>query len=130
MKPSLLLLFNHTPTDLQLEDATRALGVSRVESPPEEIRRLWQNVPPELDAIRKYLDPIAAWITSKARAGDYILIQGDFGATWLMVQLAFERGLVPIYSTTARNAFEEVVDYRAVKLTHQFSHVRFRRYGV
>lgn len=129
MEPILLLLFNHTATDLQIEDAARSLGVARFESPPEEIRRLWQDVPPELDAIREYLAPVAAWVISKARAGDYILIQGEFGATWLMVQLAFERGLIPIYSTSERNANEEILEDGTVRLSHQFRHVRFRKYG-
>ncbi|MEJ5359431.1 MAG: CRISPR-associated protein Csx20 [Desulfobacterales bacterium] len=129
MAPSLLLLFNHEPTPSQLEDAFRTLGVSLVEHPPQEIRRLWQSVPPELERIGGYLKPIAEWVSSVARAGDFILIQGDFGATWLMVNLAFEGGLIPVYSTTERKAVEEAVEDGTVKLSHQFKHVRFRKYG-
>lgn len=129
MAPSLLLLFNHEPTPLQIEDAFRTLGVSKLEHPPQEIRRLWQSVPPELKSIRGYLKPIADWIFSTGRAGDFILIQGDFGATWLMVNQALDRKLIPIYSATERQAFEMAQKTGSVKMVHFFQHVRFRRYG-
>lgn len=130
MKPALLLLFNHEPTGLQLEDAARSLGVSRVEHPPEPLRFLWKAVPPDLESIRGYLEPIADWLSSKGCPGDFILIQGDFGATWLMVNSALEKGLVPIYSTTARVAIEETGEDGSINLLHRFKHVRFRKYGV
>lgn len=129
MKPAFFLLFNHTPTPLQLEDAASSLGVSRVEHPPEHLRLMWQAVPPELEGIRGYLQPIADWLSASARAGDFVLIQGDFGATYLMVRFALERGLVPVYSTTERNAVEEPGVDGSVRLSHQFRHVRFRKYG-
>ena len=61
--------------------------------------------------------------------GDYALIQGDFGACYIMVNFAFEQGLIPIYSTTVREAIEEPKDDGSVKLVHQFNHQIFRRYG-
>jgi hypothetical protein len=35
-----------------------------------------------------------------------VLIEGDFGACYLMVRFALEKGLVPLYSTTRREAEE------------------------
>ena len=129
MKPSLLLLFNHSPTSLQEEDARAALGIERIVPLPEDLKPLWDAVPPELESIEGHLAPIREWAEESSRPGDYLLIQGDFGATYLMVRFAFERSLVPIYSTTRRDALEQHKPDGAVMLTHRFQHVRFRRYG-
>jgi hypothetical protein len=129
MKPAILLLFNHTPTQLQIEDARSSLGVEKAILVPQELAPIWNSVPPELEKIEGYLEPIRSWVLEASRTGDYLLIQGDFGATYLMVLFAFEKGLIPVYSTTSREAIEKLAADGSVSLTHTFRHVRFRKFG-
>jgi hypothetical protein len=129
MAASLFLIFNHHFTPAQEADARASLGVVRIVVMPDEIRRVWGNVPPDLPEIRGYLAPVREWLTENAITGDYVLIQGDFGATCLMMRFALEEGLVPIYSTTRREAIEEHQSDGSVRMTHRFRHVRFRGYG-
>jgi hypothetical protein len=129
MERGLILLFNHTLTADQESDARENLGVSKVVEPPEELRELWGNVPPDLEDLCGYLEPIKQWLSTHSTPSDYLLIQGDYGATHLMVNFAFERGLIPVYATTQREAAEEIQADGAVKLTHRFFHKRFRKYG-
>lgn len=130
MAPRLIVLFNHTLTESQREDARRSLGAGEILEPPAAVRSLWAEVPPELESLEDYLSPVRSWLVDCARPGDFLLVQGDFGATWLMVRFALEIGLVPVYSTTRRAAAEEPQPDGSVRLTHRFQHVRFRRYGV
>jgi hypothetical protein len=130
MRPSLILLSNHQLTLRQKNEAREQLGVSAILEPPLELRDLWGNVPPDLPALGSYLDPLVEWLVSHGKPGDYVLIQGDFGATYRMVDFAFEKGFIPVYSTTRREATEEVQPDGSVKLTHRFMHCRFREYGV
>lgn len=125
----LLLLFNHQITDEQRKDASLSLMVSSIVEPPEAIRDIWKCIPPELEEIDPYLTPVRKWIEENGRKEDFILIQGDFGATYLMVRFALENGLIPIYSTTERLAAEEMQADDSVRLMHTFRHCRFRRYG-
>ena len=125
---TLFLIFNHQLTNLQAEDARAALGVDAVINLPTELQELWSTVPPELTEIKDYLRPIEAWLSEKARAGDFVLIQGDFGACYLIVNYAFEHNLVPVYSTTQREVIEEEQPNGAVRVIHQFQHEIFRRY--
>jgi hypothetical protein len=129
MGHALILLFNHRLTAGQEDDARKSLGVSRVLEPPEELQECWANVPPSLAEISAYLEPVKQWLAVHAAPGDYLLIQGDFGATYLMVNFAFENGFVPIYSTSEREATEELQADGSLKLTHRFQHRRFRKYG-
>lgn len=127
---SLFLFFNHTFTDSQRSDAEASLSVEQIVPLPEELQAIWSSVPPEVKEIRPVLEPIRDWLASEAREGDYVLIQGDFGATYLMVRVALELRLIPIYSTTVREADEELQPNGTVKLTHRFQHRMFRKYGV
>lgn len=126
---SMFVLFNHQLNDLQRNDARRSLGVAEFVCPPPELQALWRQVPADLEAIAEYLSPLMDWMAKAGQVGDYVLIQGDFGATYMMVNFAFELGLVPVYSTTERQAEETVAEDGAVRLVHTFRHRRFRRYG-
>lgn len=129
MERTLILLFNHQLTPDQEFDARKMLSITKVVEPPKALRELWANLPPDLDELDAYLEPIKQWLTTHSTPGDYVLVQGDFGATYLLVNFAFERGLVPVYSTTQREASEELQPDGSLKLTHRFSHKRFRKYG-
>jgi len=128
--PTLFLLFNHRLTAAQDSDARASLGVGHVIAAPREILTIWGQVPPEAEEIGSFLAPVTHWMAATARPGDFILIQGDFSATFLMVSEALRLHLIPISSTTRRQAVEEHMSDGSVHLRHIFTHVRFRRYGV
>jgi len=130
MAAALYLLFNHELTSLQKKEALTSLRVERIQDPPSDIKALWRNIPPDITQIDSYLQPIKDWLGTHSTEGDLALIQGDFGACFLIVNFALERGLIPMYSTTARKAVEEYGEDGSVKITHNFRHRIFRRYGV
>ena len=129
MTVNFFIFFNHTLTKAQVDDARNRLCVERIVSPPERLRNLWRQVPADLEGIDGYLAPVKDWLAAEGRPGDFVLVQGDFGATWIMVNHAFKLGLVPVYSTTERQAEETITGDGAVRLVHHFQHRRFRRYG-
>ncbi|MBW1736355.1 MAG: hypothetical protein JRJ69_02085 [Deltaproteobacteria bacterium] len=129
MSRTLFLIFNHEITPVQRDDAERSLGVEQLEDMPTPLKELWQDIPPELREIDPYLEPVKAWLEAKAKTGDYVLVQGDFGACYLMVRFCFEKALVPVYSTTSREAEEGHLQDGAISLNHVFRHRIFRRYG-
>ncbi len=129
MTASLFLLFNHRLTPDQEQDAFASIGVRDIVGLPSDIGELWRQIPPELSELGEYLNPIKGWLSSGAAERDYVLIQGDFGACFLMVKFAFEKGLIPVYATTKREAVEEHQPDGSVKMTHRFQHCQFRKYG-
>jgi hypothetical protein len=125
----LYLLFNHLLTDSQADQACRELGVRNIHVPPESITRLWADVPPEPESIGEVLHPVFQWIDQTVSENDFLLVQGDFGACWLVLEHIRDSGIIPVYATTSRQAVEQRLDDNTVRLTHTFSHVRFRQYG-
>ena len=127
--PDLFLLFSHTITVAQEKQARQELGVKRIISPPDSIRSLWAALPPETSSLSPVIEPVISWLESNSKAGDYVLIHGDFGACYLLVQYCLDMGRIPLYSTTERKAIETRQDNGTVQLTHTFCHVRYREYG-
>lgn len=126
---NLYLIFNHSLTPEQEQHAKNSLMVDEIITMPEDIRGIWSDIPPDIANIGHILEPIKHWLKINAHKGDLVLIQGDFGACYIMVNFAFSLELVPIYSTTQRIATEKIEEHGVVKLTHNFSHRIFRLYS-
>lgn len=125
----MVLCFSHILTSRQEKEAHRVLGVEKFIPLPLELQQLWQAIPPLLDRITDYLIPIRSWLGSGvANQGDYILIQGDPGATFLLVTWAFDLGFIPLYSTTDRQVHEEVDGDGRVLIQRSFFHETYRYY--
>ena len=123
----MLLLFSHDLTPIQKKDAKLSYGIEAFISMPEELQRIWSNIPPMLEEIESTLLPLEAWVEMTASKDDVILIQGDFGATCLMAIFTERLGMVPLYATTIRKTKEQEQDGKVVK-TSVFEHVRFRKF--
>lgn len=126
--PKMILLFNHSLTQVQIEDARNSLGVREIVEPPDNIKAIWANIRPEIGVIDSAVSPVCGYVESTATKGDYLLVQGDFGAVFLIVTLAFKLGLRPVYSTTQRNVVESHTGENTVQMSRTFSHCRFRLY--
>ncbi len=126
--PKLFLLFSHTLTGDQTADARQSLGVTEFVSLPEDLQARWSEVPPGLERIDDHLQPALNWLAEQAQPGDYVLVQGDFGAIYAAVSFALEHRLIPVYATTQRNVVETRLPDGKVQVQRTFQHVRYRRY--
>ena len=123
----MFLLFSHKLTPEQEEDAIKSLGVREFIDLPLDLQNLWSHVPPEIEVLEDYLKPIFDYLKVNIKEGDYVLVQGDFGATCIVVNLVKNLNAIAIYATTKRNSVEKVIDGKVVK-TSVFKHIKFRRY--
>jgi len=120
----MFILISHNLTPEQEEDAKRNRQVDEFIYIKNSI---WQNIPPENEKISVLLDEIKKLILKDAKKGDLLLVQGDFGATYIMVNFAFQNGLVPIYATSKREVVEIKKDENITTI-RKFRHIRFREY--
>jgi hypothetical protein len=127
-KPKLYLLFNHTLTSEQEHDALDHFSIDDIVYFPKELLDIWKNIPPHKPSIISILLPINDYMVSTCRKGDYVLIQGDAGASYLAIKKAFSLGLHPCYATTKRTSVEQLIEGKVVK-TSVFKHSIFRQYG-
>lgn len=127
--PKLYLLFNHTLTPKQEEDAKASLGITQFVSLPDASKQIWGNVPSDLESLAEYLQPIKEFLLHSSEKGDCVLVQGDFGATFHITNWAIQNDLIPLYATTERKSIEEIQAGGTIKKTAIFEHKRFRHYA-
>lgn len=130
MDKIMFLLFSHRLNADQAADARQQWGVTDYRLPPKQVQDIWSQLPADVPEIRPYLAPAIAWLDRLAKTGDLALIQGDFGATYIMVDHAKSLGMVPVYATTERLAEEKSLPGGAVRQSHIFKFRRFRVYGM
>ncbi len=127
--PTLYLLFSHTLTAAQTEDATQSLAVQHFVALPEDLQSRWSSIPPELPSLDDHLVPILDWLRAHAQPEDFVLVQGDFGATFYVVDTCRREGLgTPVYATTQRLTEEVPQEDGSIRKVSTFRHVRFRRF--
>ena len=121
---TMYILMSHKMTEQQKEDAKQTLNVQCFVVLPTDV---WSQIPAENKNVESSLLQLKAQLMTQAKEGDLLLVQGDYGATFNMVQFTKEIGLIPVYATSKRNVYE-VVEGEKVTTVRGFRHVRFRKY--
>jgi hypothetical protein len=124
----MFLVFNHMLTLEQETQAREVWGITHIFTLPPELKKIWEQIPADLDDISDIIFPVQQWLEKEADKNDVVLIQGDFGATWLLVDFALRAQLTPVYSVTQRDAREITQPDGSIKNTHVFKHKMFRLY--
>lgn len=123
----LFLIFSHILTDEQKKDAKTSLHVDKFITLPPDLQRLWSNIPEDKKKLSTYFEPLQRYMKLYAKKDDIVLIQGDFGGVYDMVNFAKSIGLIPVYSTTKRKVKEQIIN-NTIKKTSTFKHVLYRKY--
>lgn len=125
MQKTLFILLNHKLNDEQRSEARTRFGIENFIDLTNE---KWSNIPPELECLDEILKEFKSALKSSAKSGDYLLVQGDFGATYTMIRYALNLGIIPIYATTKRVVIEKVENGVTIS-KKSFVHERFRLFG-
>jgi hypothetical protein len=125
----MFLFFSHRLTPEQERDARENLGVEKFLYLPENLQKVFSNIPPEMDneELKHYVKQFGEFLLENSTPGDYALIQGDFGVVYNLVNFAKSIGVVPVYATTKR-VVKEIKDGDKIIKQSQFKHIRFRKY--
>ena len=118
-----IILTSHKLVEEQIVDAKDRYGVQEFVYLPTELQSLWSNVPADLDSLENYSKPLKSWLEDVTHQGDVVMIQGDFGLSYNLIDYAKSLGLVTVYATTKRDSVEK----DGVKISI-FKHIRFREY--
>jgi CRISPR-associated Csx2 family protein len=127
--PSIFCLLNHELTERQLNELLATYETDKVVYPPDAVKNEWSNIPTDNHINKGCLNDIISWLKSaNADAGDVIIIQGEFGATFAVVDYALQKGIIPLHSVTKRIE-KEHREGETVYREYVFEHVCFREYA-
>lgn len=118
------LFFSHELSEEQINDAKTSLKVAEFKVLPKDLQDKFSNVPPSLDNLDDYVRDFYEYIDKNAKKGDYVLISGDFGLCFKLINYAKAKSLKPVYATTKRDVTK---DENGIKQSI-FKHVRFREF--
>ena len=123
----MFLLFSHKLTDEQIKDARENLGAEEFIYLPKELQEKFSNVPPDINDIKEYSKIFIDFLEKNVSNEDIVLIQGDFGVVFWVVEYCKKNNLKAVYATTKRIVKEKNIDDKVVKIS-EFKHVKFRFY--
>lgn len=123
------VLLNHELTENQNKELLEEFEVSDIIYPSKNILDFWSNISCskklDIDTLKKN---ICSWLRQEAKENDYVIVQGEFGATFFVVDFCFQNYLIPIYSTSKRIYKEVNNNDGSISRTHVFKHECFRKY--
>lgn len=119
-------LLNHSLTENQLKDLKSNFDVEEILCPSEELQRNWAQIRTDKNLDYELIQKVRVWLNN-AVTGDILVVQGEFGTTFCLVDYALKKGLVPVHAVTKRVAKEEV-DGETVTRQYVFEHFCFRKY--
>ena len=123
----MIVIFNHEVlSEEQIKYSKSKLDVSDIKYLDEDSKQIWRQIDPFLDKLD--LSLIEDCILKISGKRDFVLIQGEFGATYKLVSFCFEHGRIPVYATTERKAVEKKNEDGSVEKRSLFQFVRFREY--
>ena len=121
---TLFMLMNHALTREQEEDARKNLNINKFIN---IVDASWSDIDPSEKSVIKIVEIYKDRLRSQAKAGDVLLVQGDYGATYNMIRFAKNMGLIAVYATTNRIVSERVENGKVV-IKREFKHAKFREY--
>ena len=124
----MILLFSHKLNDKQIENAKKDFAISKFVYLQKEFQYIWSHINPDIKTLENTLEPICKYLENTVSKGDIVLIQGDFGACFIMVNLCKKLGAIPVYATTERITKEYINDDGKLEKKSIFEFRRFREY--
>ena len=119
-------LINHKLTENQMKELKEVFGADEIVYPDEDLVKLWAQISTERQLDYAVIDKVVEWLENSTE-GDVVVVQGEFGCTFCIVDFALKRGLVPVHAVTKR-VEEETAEGEVVTKKYVFMHCCLRKY--
>lgn len=119
-------LLNHKLTQNQIKELKNKFSIKEILYPEKELSVKWSQIPAIEELSMDVICSVVKWLSS-AQENDVLIIQGEFGSTFMIVDYALKNKLIPVHAVTKRVAKES----REGEIVHReyiFEHVCFRKY--
>lgn len=118
----IVLLFSHKLTENQEKELIENYKCNKIISLPKDLQNKWMAVDDQTDA-----EIFEKFLLERLNKNDYVLIQGEWGLTYKMINFAFNNEFIPLFSRTTRDVREEKKGDEIIKIS-VFKHLGFRKY--
>jgi hypothetical protein len=120
------IMTNHGITMAQQNEFDE-MGVTHIVTLSDDLKKVWSQIAPDADRKAVAQTMIDGFLNT-AQEGDIVLVQGEFGTTFVVVDYCLQKGLVPMFATSVRRTIEKTLDDGTVEKTAIFDHAGFVPY--
>ncbi len=120
------VLLNHELTQNQIKELKSKYLVEEIVYPEKNLTTKWSQIPAIEELSMDVICSVVKWLSS-AQENDVLIIQGEFGSTFMIVDYALKNKLIPVHAVTKRVA-KESREGETVHREYIFEHVCFRKY--
>jgi len=106
----IILLFSHTLTEPQVKELKEDWNCEEIVYMPTELKNNWMDVTDDVD-----ISQFQKFLLENLQKGDYVLIQGEWGLTYNMINFAKENNFIPLYAGTTRKVTEHKEGDKVIK---------------
>ena len=82
----------------------------------ENLQQIWSNVLYD-DKYYTNLNEIIDYMLSILNEEDYVIVQGNWGYVYKLVEEAKKNKIIPLYAFSVRDSSEEIINGEVVKIT-------------
>ena len=124
----IILIFSHILDSHQKTYLKDNYNITNYIYLPNNLQDIWSNIDPDIESLNECIEPIFEYITNNLQKDDLALVQGDFGATYTMVNFLKKLEILPLYATTKRVTKEYLNKENKLEKKSIFEFRRFREY--
>ena len=124
--PKVYCLLNHELTEKQIAELKMEFNCEEIVYPTEDVKNIWSQISTSKILDKEIISKITTWLQT-AKKDDVLIVQGEFGSTFMIVDYALKNGLIPVHAVTKRIA-KETREGEIVHRAYVFEHVCFRKY--
>jgi hypothetical protein len=124
----MFVILSHKLSEIQIQEINQRFKIDDIVYLPDSLQKIWSNIPPSGEWQEDFLREIKNWLSKQLKKGDKLIVQGEFGAAFCLVQWLKKRGYAVYYATTERKVIEEQLKDGTIRTNRIFQHVNFREY--
>lgn len=126
MLKKVLVLTSHPILPEQNQELKSRFKIGEIKFLPENLQQIWSNVLYD-DKYYSNLDKIKNYMIETLKKEDYVIIQGNWGYVYKLVEEAKNNKIIPLYAFSIRDSSEEIINGEVVKIV-KFKHQCFVEY--
>lgn len=121
-----LALISHKILPEQEQELKNRFEIVDIKFLPENLQQIWSNVLYD-DKYYTNLNEIIDYMLSILNEEDYVIVQGNWGYVYKLVEEAKKNKIIPLYAFSVRDSSEDIINGEVVKIT-KFKHQCFVEY--
>jgi hypothetical protein len=98
---------NFPPSAAQTADLMANWGINTFCYPPATIKKLWAEIPPEVDGVEHIVKPVVDWLDI-VDGGDVVVLYGDAAAIRVIKKELPQKALITPVIKTGGGTFQHV----------------------